>query len=51
MVIDSTFVDHFVNPDLRAEITLRKDGAVENGRIDFKTVDIDTSADWYYYMS
>ena len=41
------FVYHFVDPDLRVEIIFRKEGAAENGRIDFEIVDIDTSAHWY----
>ena len=51
MVIDSMFVHHFVNPDLRVEIIFRKDGIAENGGIDFEIVDIDTSAHWYLSMN
>ena len=47
MVIDSTFVYHFVNPGPRFEIIFRKKGATENGEIDFETGDIDTYAHWY----
>ena len=35
MVIDSIFVYYFVDPDLRVEIILRKEGAAENGGFDF----------------
>ena len=38
MVIDSMFVYHFVDPDLRVEIIFRKDRTVENGEIDFEIV-------------
>ena len=47
MVIDSMFVYHFVDPDLRVEIIFRKEGAAENGGIAFEVVDIDTSTHWY----
>ena len=36
MVIDSMFVYHFVDPDLRVETFFKKDEAAENGGIDFK---------------
>ena len=44
MVIDSIFVYHFVDPDLKVEIIFRKGGTAENGVIDFETGDIGTSA-------
>ena len=44
MVIDSIFVYHFVDPDLKFEVISRKEGTAENGGIDFKIGDIDTSA-------
>ena len=43
-VIDSTFVYHFVDPDLRVEIIFTKQRTAENGSIDFEIVDRDTSA-------
>ena len=36
MVIDSIFVYHFVDPDLKVDVILRKEGTAENGGIDFK---------------
>ena len=42
-IIDSSFVD----PDLRVEKIFRKERTAETGETDFKTVDIDTSANWY----
>ena len=47
MVIDSMFVYHFVNPDLRVEIIFRKEETAENGDIDFEIGDIGTSAHLY----
>ena len=47
MVIDSTFVYHFVNPDQSVEIIFRKKRIAENGGTDFETVDRDTSVHWY----
>ena len=47
MVIDSMFIYHFVDPDLRVERIFRKEGATENGESDFEIVDIDTSPHWY----
>ena len=42
--MDSMFIYHFVDPDPRLEITFRKEGAVENGGIDFEIVDMDILA-------
>ena len=47
MVIDSMFVYHFADLDLRVEIIFRKERTAENGGIDFEIVDIETSAHWY----
>ena len=47
MVIDSMFVFHFVDLDLRVEIIFRKEGPAENGGIDFEIGDTGTSAHWY----
>ena len=47
MVLDSMFVYHFVNPDLRVEIIFKKEKTVENEGIDFEIVGIDTSVHWY----
>ena len=44
MVVDSIFVYHFVDPDLRVETFFEKDEAAENGGIDFEIEDISTSA-------
>ena len=43
MVIDSMFVHHFVDPDLRVETFFETDGAAENGGVDFEIEDIGTS--------
>ena len=45
-VIDSTFVHHFVDPDLRVEIIFTKQRKAENGGIDFEIVDRDNSTHW-----
>ena len=42
------FVYHYVDPDLRVEIFLKKEGAEENGSVDFEIGDIDTSAQMYW---
>ena len=47
MVINSTFVYHFVDPDLRIETLFKKDEATENGGVDFEIGDIGTSAHLY----
>ena len=39
MVIDSMFVHHFVDPDLRVETFFETDGAAENGGVDFEIGD------------
>ena len=44
------FVYHFVDPDLRVEIILGKEGTIENGGIDFEIGHIDTSAHWYWRL-
>ena len=36
MLIESMFVYHFVDPDLRIETFFEKDGAAENGGITLK---------------
>ena len=48
MVIDSIFVYHFVDPDLKVEVIFRKKGIAENGGIDFEIGDIGTSAHCYW---
>ena len=50
MVIDSIFVYHFVDPDLKVEVIFRKEGTAENGGIDFEIGDIGTSAHWYWRL-
>ena len=50
MVIDSIFVYHFVDPDLRVEIIFRKEGTAEKWGIDFVISDISTSAHWYWRL-
>ena len=47
MVLDSMFVYHFVNPDLRVVVIFRKERTAESGGIDFEIVDINTSVHWY----
>ena len=47
MVINSTLVYHFVDPDLRVEILFKKKGTVEKECIDFEIGDIDISAYLY----
>ena len=36
VVIESMFVYHFVDPDLRVVIIFRKEGTAENGVVDFE---------------
>ena len=43
MVIDSMFIYHFVDPDLRVEIFFEKDETPENGGVDFELGEIGTS--------
>ena len=43
MAVDTMFVYHFVNPDLRIEKFFEKEEATENGRVDFEIGDIGTS--------
>ena len=47
MLIDSMFVYHFVDRDLRIEIIFRKEGTAENGGINFEIGDICISAHLY----
>ena len=47
MVIDSMFVYHFCDLDLRAEIFFQKEWAEENGGVDIEIGDIGTSAHLY----
>ena len=44
------FVYHFVDPNLRVEVTFRKEGIVENGGVDFEIGDTGTSAYWYWVL-
>ena len=50
MVIDSIFVYHFVNPNLKVKVIFRKEGTAKNGGIDFEIGDIDISAHWYWRL-
>ena len=50
MVIDSIFVYHFVDPDLKVEVIFRKEGAAENGATDFEIGGIGLSAHWYWRL-
>ena len=50
MVIDSLFVDHFVDPGLKVEVVFRKEGTAGNGGTDFEIGDIGTSAHWYWML-
>ena len=47
MVIDSIFIYHFVDPDLRVETLFKKDEAAENGGVDFQIGEIGTPARLY----
>ena len=47
VVVDSMFLYHFVDPDLRVEVIFRKEGRAENGWIEFEIGDIGNSAHWY----
>ena len=50
MLIESILVCYFVDPNLRVEIFFEKDGAVENGGVDFEIGDITTSAYLYWRL-
>ena len=50
MLIESILVRHFVDSNLRVEIFFEKDGAVENGGVDFEIGDISTSAYLYWRL-
>ena len=50
MVIDNMLVYRFVDPDLIIEIFFEKDGAGENGGLDFQIGDIGTSAHLYWRL-
>ena len=50
MVIESMFVYNFIDPDLRVEILFEKEGAVENGGLDFEIADTDFSAHLYWRL-
>ena len=50
MVINSIFVYHFVDFDLRVEIFFKKEWAGENGGVDFEIVDIGTSAHLHWRL-
>ena len=41
------FVYHFLNPDLRLEIFFKKEGAAENGGVDFEIREICNSPNLY----
>ena len=51
VVIDSIFVYHFVDPDMRVEIIFRKEETSENGGIDFEIGDTGTSVHWYWRLN
>ena len=51
VVIDSIFVYHFVDLDLKVEIFFEKEGAVENRDVDFEIGDVGTSAHLYWRMT
>ena len=44
VVINSMFIYHFVDPDLRTETFFEKDEAAENGGVHFQIGDIGTSS-------
>ena len=47
VVIESSFVYHIVDPDLRVETFFEKNGAAENGGVDFEIGEIGTSVHLY----
>ena len=47
VVIESRFVYHIVDPDLRVETFFEKNGAAENGGVDFEIGEIGTSVHLY----
>ena len=50
VVTNSVFAYLFVYPDLRVEVIFIKEGAAENGGIDFEIGDIGTSAQRYWRL-
>ena len=50
MVINSMFVHHFVDPDLRIETFFEKEGTAENEGVDFEIEHIGTSAHLYWRL-
>ena len=50
MVINSMFVHHFVDPDLRIETFFEKEGTAENEGVDFEIEHIGTSAHLYWKL-
>ena len=42
------FVSHFVDPDLRMKILIKKEGTLKNGGINFEVGDIGTPAHLYW---
>ena len=50
MVIDSIFVYHFVDVDLRFEIFFEKEGTAGNGGVDFEIGDIGTLAHLHWRL-
>ena len=50
MEIDSVFIYHFVDLDLRVELSFKKEGPAENGDVDFEIRDIGTSAHLFWRL-
>ena len=50
MAIDSMFLHHNVGPDLRVETFFEKDGAAENGDVDFETGDTGSSTHLHWRL-
>ena len=50
MVIDSMFVYHFVDPELRIEIFFQKEGTAENGGVDFEIVCMGISEHLHWWL-
>ena len=49
-MIDTIFIYHFVDLDLRVEIISRKEATTGNGSIGFEKGDIGNSAHWYWRL-
>ena len=50
MIIDSMFVYHFADPELRIEMFFQKEGTAENGGVDFEIVYIGISGHLHWWL-